>query len=372
MIGVAMVEPRSPSPVCTLPRLPVRLLPPDISTARARLIRMHEKIWVNGTVLRYFFFRDESHGSWVQAADGTMQWYSWNGDDIQEDVVRQAFKVWQELGLGLSFAEVDQAEDTEIRIGFMRGDGSWSYVGRDSIDYARDPLERTMNFGWDLTSPWGFDTALHEIGHVLGLPHEHQNPNTGIVWNEAEVYRRFSEAPNHWDRDTIYWNILRKHEQDAVDGSPWDPNSIMHYPFEAGLIEQPEIYRHGLKPEPGLSKNDIDWARQFYPPQTLEQYPRLVPLQSVRLDFAPGEQRDLWIRPDRSSGYTLQTFGKADVVMVLFTLQDGEPNFMAGDDDSGLDRNALLRVELEENQDYLLRVRLYYTEHAGETAVMMW
>ena len=27
------------------------------------------------------------------------------------------------------------------------------------------------------------DTALHGIGHTLGLPHEHQNPNAGIVWD---------------------------------------------------------------------------------------------------------------------------------------------------------------------------------------------
>ena len=27
-----------------------------------------------------------------------------------------------------------------------------------------------MNFGWDLTTPYGRVTALHEIGHPLGFP----------------------------------------------------------------------------------------------------------------------------------------------------------------------------------------------------------
>ena len=71
--------------------------------------------------------------------------------------------------------------EAEIRIGFQPG-SSWSYVGRDAIDLVSDFNERTMNFGWDLTTSYGCDTALHEIGHALGFPHEHQNPNAGIIW----------------------------------------------------------------------------------------------------------------------------------------------------------------------------------------------
>ena len=56
--------------------------------------------------------------------------------------------------------------------------------GRDVLN-TRSPQERTMNFGWALTTAYGHDTALHEIGHTLGLEHEHQNPNAGISWNRA-------------------------------------------------------------------------------------------------------------------------------------------------------------------------------------------
>ena len=105
----------------------------------------------------------------------------WVGPKRQRDVVRKAFKAWKNLGIGLEFKEVANREDAEIRIGFDQRDGSWSYVGRDVIDVAGDPDEPTMNFGWDLATPYGWDTALHEIGHTLGFPHEHQNPNAGIV-----------------------------------------------------------------------------------------------------------------------------------------------------------------------------------------------
>ena len=45
-----------------------------------------------------------------------------------------------------------------------------------------------MNFGWDLTPLGRSTTALHEIGHTLGMPHEHQNPFAGIAWDEETVY----------------------------------------------------------------------------------------------------------------------------------------------------------------------------------------
>ncbi len=35
----------------------------------------------------------------------------------------------------------------------------------------------------------------------------------------------------------------------TVEGSPWDPNSIMHYEFVAGLIQSPAEYSGGLPPD---------------------------------------------------------------------------------------------------------------------------
>jgi hypothetical protein len=186
------------------------------------------KMWVNGTNLTYFFFKEPAH---------------WRGGSNQEQAVRNAFSTWKDLGIGLTFQEVDNATDAMIRIGFDQSDGSWSYVGRDCIDIAPDPEKRTTNYGWDLTTPYGRDTALHELGHVLGFPHEHQNPRAGIVWDEEKVYESLGAPPNNWPRDQTYWNVIRKIPANTVDGSAWDKDSIMHYQFGAGLIQQPSIYQ---------------------------------------------------------------------------------------------------------------------------------
>lgn len=347
-------------PTCTTPQGTPRQLPGGLDPCRAAAIVVLDKKWVNGTQLHYCFVAEPSTP----------------GDD---DVVRSAFTRWQELPIGLSFQEVPDPAEAELRIDFDRSQGSsWSTVGRDALD--RPASVATMNFGWQLGGwTYGHDTALHEIGHAIGLPHEHQNPNAGIVWDEAAVLSSFGGPPNHWDEATTRWNILRAIDPDEVQGSSWDPDSIMHYRFDAGLILEPERYRHEpLVPADGLSARDVEWVRRFYPPGPDDARAELVPFESSAFDLAPGEQVDLTLRPDVSREYNVGTFGDADTVLVLFEeLADGPEElrglrFVDGDDDSGQDRNAQLTVRLRPGRTYVLRLRLYWPGRAGRTAVMMW
>ncbi|HSH47035.1 MAG TPA: hypothetical protein VK991_00380, partial [Halomonas sp.] len=228
-------------------------------------------------------------------------------------------------------------------------------------------------FGWDLTrDPRGVDTPIHEIGHALGFPHEHQNPFSGIVWDEEAVYAYFGGSPNYWSRETTFHNVLRKLPAAEVEGSPWDPDSIMHYGFPAGLIVEPEAYREGLRPAPGLSKQDIAEVRHFYPALEDANNARLEPLQLEFLSLAPGEQKNLSLAPQSTSDYTIQTFGRSDTVMVLFEEVDGKLRYVTGDDDSGTRQNARLSVRLQRGRRYVLRVRLYLNYACDDTAVMWW
>ena len=347
---------------CALPQVKDRELAPNINSFRARLIRLNEKKWANDTVLRYYFFDRPSDGP-----DG-----SWRGPKKQRDVVTGAFATWKEQGIGLEFREVQNREDAEIRIGFEQGAGSWSYVGRDVIDVVPSPNERTMNFGWDLSDDFGWDTALHEIGHTLGFPHEHQNPNAGIVWDEQKVLDAFRNPPSWTDEDTIH-NILRKIPAGSVSGSAWDKDSVMHYRFPAGLIiHLPGFEENPLIPAGDLSPVDITEVRTFYPSLQDAAPPRLVAYESQRLALLPGQQADFRISPAETRRHTIRTFGRSDAVMVLFDNNGAEPSYIDGDDDSGEDFNASITVRLERGRECLLRLRLYFSDTAGQMAIFMW
>lgn len=339
---------------CSLPKVQPREFDANVSAERAGLLLVSGNKWVNGTKLHYYFFEDDF----------------WGAGNDQKDLVRKGFEVWKDVGIGLSFEEVSSAEDAEVRIGFQRGDGYWSYIGTYMLRLG--PAERTMNFGQDLTrDPRRENVAVHEIGHTLGFPHAHQNPFSGIVWDREAVIKEFSGPPNNWELDEIESNILDKLPRSQVEGSEWDPDSIMHYGFEEGLIIEPERYQDGLTPEPGLSDTDREQVRMFYPPTT-PTFTELKPFDLQRLSISPNQQKDFSISPTGTRTYRIQTFGNSDVVMVLFEEENGDYRYVAGDDDSGWNRNAQLSVRLYSGRRYALRIRMYYEWASGESAVMMW
>jgi len=340
--------------ICELPIVPPRELPPEVAPERASLIRNSEKKWVNGTKLHYHFLTSPSR---------------WTGSAANKRKVHDAFQAWKNVGIGLEFEEVSSPDKAEIRIAFEQDAGHWSYIGRDVLGISQ--FDRTMNL--DKGDTWGVDTAIHEIGHTLGFPHEHQNPNAGIIWNEEAVYDNLGNPPNNWSREKTFHNIIRKLEPGDVHGSAWDKNSIMHYPFKAGLIEKPVRYKtEPLIPAPGLSLVDKREVKSFYPSLSQRNQRNLSAFQFERIELESKGQASFVIRPSATRRYQISTFGQSDTVMVLFEDVNGVPLFSMGDDDSGFDRNARFDVRLFEGRTYYLRVRLYFLERQGEFGLMMW
>ena len=323
---------------------------------RARAIVNGRSKWANRTVLHYCMFGGGSRYAVPPA---------------QADAIRQAFATWKAVGIGLDFKEVDELSEAEIRIGYSTADGSSaSNVGRDVLNVPLD--QPTTVYGWDLTSMYGRGTALHELGHVLGMEHEHQSPFAGIVWHEDAVYASLGGPPNNWSRENTYRNILQKLDPQDVQGSSWDPDSIMEYEFEPGLIAKPAQYDvEGLTPPGVLSATDKAWALKWYPGDD-PQAPgptELQPFQSVAADLKAGEQLDLVFRPTQSRRYTIATQGASDTLLTLFEQVGDEPRYLAADDDSGEERNASIRYKLFKGRTYFVRLRLYYPGQTGTTSV---
>jgi len=342
-------------PLCSIPPRPKPQLSEAVASdvPRAAAILLSRGKWANKTVLHYCFFTGNSH---------------YKVPTVQANAIRQAFATWKAAGIGLEFQEVNQMSEAEVRIGYSTADGSSaSAVGRDVLDI---PLtEPTTVYGWDLTTPYGRGTALHELGHVLGMEHEHQNPFAGITWHEEAVYASLGGPPNNWPRDTTFHNILEKLTSQQVQGSTWDPDSIMEYEFEAGLIDEPDQYDvNGLTPPATLSNADKAWVAKWYP-ASVSQPTTIQAFQTVAVELAAGQQVDFLFQPSATRRYTIATKGGSDTLLALFEEIDGVPRYVTADDDSGEDRNASINQKFFAGRKYHVRVRLYYPGQTGITSV---
>ena len=324
--------------LCKQPKTIQRTFDPNVSQHRQGFILSTGLKWVNSTEIKYMFIE---------------------GDEPQKNVVRTAFKVWKDLGIGISFKEVPAVEDSMVRIGFDYTDGSWSYVGREILNIPKN--QKTMNFGWDLTADsYGMTTAVHEIGHTIGFQHEHQSPFAGIEWNIPAVYAEFSGPPNNWPKSEIDSNIIDKLPANQVKGSAWDPKSIMEYEFGPGLVVQPAEYKKGIFPPGILSATDIQGVKSFYPVVAEKTIVKLQLHKSVQIKANSGGQDDFIFTAPSTKKYTFRTVGELDTVMVISEKAKTENHYLAGDDDSGYEKISKITLPLVKGRSYLINVRVMY------------
>ncbi|KAB2963222.1 M12 family metallopeptidase [Zoogloea sp.] len=291
---------------------------------RVRAISPRGKTWNNGSTLRVRFI---------------------GGTQAQRNTAITQAGWWSAVA-NLKF-DFNDAADAEIRIAFDPSDGAWSYIGTDCRSI---PLNQpTMNLGF-----LDGGTAAHEFGHAIGLAHEHQSPFGGISWNEKVVLKELAGSPNFWDEATIRHNVLAKYSVDQVNGTDFDPESIMLYFFPATWTTN-GIATKANDVLSSLDKLFISGAK-MYPRSgpSLETATVLKVGAARRTPASIGKagEQDLYQFVVTTPGkHIIDTQGSTDVVMKLFG-PDSTTNLIATDDDSGLGSNARIAASLSAGTYY--------------------
>lgn len=193
--------------------------------------------------------------------------YWMNGEKLQIYLLKDARSKEKDIGdvythwlnnTSLSFEFTGDKKISDIRIDYNPKEGSWSYVGTDAtlVDYNTV----TLNIGWS-----GKDVIYHEVGHSLGLLHEHQNPLVDINWNKDAVIKELSGPPNNWSVSIIYNNVLSAINPDSVNYTSFDPESVMLYFFP----DRWTLDGKGTKENPVPSNQDLLHIRTLYPQPTI-------------------------------------------------------------------------------------------------------
>lgn len=282
------------------------------------------KAWPNGTRLRVRFL---------------------GGSPAQRDLAMEQANWWTPHA-NLTF-EASNDPDAEVRVAFDPSDGAWSFLGTDCLNIPRN--QPTMNLGFQ-----DGGTSAHEFGHAIGCGHEHQNPEGGIEWDEAEVIRDLSGPPNFWTPDQIRHNVLRKYEADLIRGTQFDPHSIMLYFFPASWT----VIGVGTNENEVLSDTDKAFATLMYPRPD-------APPETARLEVngapvsasigAPGEEDLFAVTVAEEGPYLVETGGRTDLVMKLYG-PDSRTLLVAEDDDGGQGLNPRIARQLVPGE-YLLQLR---------------
>jgi hypothetical protein len=219
---------------------PVTASPTAEPSGFAKGRQSYELLWVPGSRLRVRFL---------------------NGPTLLHRRVLRVAQIWSAYA-NISFEPSDDQE-AEVRVAFNEGQGSWSYEGTNCLTV--DPKQPTVNFGW-----LGVDSAideiesvvLHEFGHVIGLAHEHNNPDAALAWIKETVYEQMGGPPNFWSKaqvDDLFFSTWPRHRFPAI--KPFDPYSIMAFPVPAEYTET----RVAIGRNVMISAGDREFVSSLYP-----------------------------------------------------------------------------------------------------------
>jgi hypothetical protein len=200
-------------------------------------------------------------GAWPNGSNIRIRFLNGSASQIQK--VEQVAKEWlRYANLTYTFSDTPTAD---ARIVFSDNNiASWSFRGTEAHEVPPTCPTMTLVRIANDTIISAYDRALilHEVGHLLGLLDEIQNPNANIPWRQEiranpapYVYiSEVQECPAPLNRPVTYQESLAHYRS-------FDPKSIMMAPLPKEYLTK-EISYGGAGE---LSASDKEFVAQLYP-----------------------------------------------------------------------------------------------------------
>lgn len=220
-------------------------LEPEGSSSDGTKSTLHrwENFWDNGSTITYAFMK---------------------GSLIQQRKVVAVLDQWRRYA-NIKFEHRESLNEATIRISFEERFGSFSYIGRTIESIPRD--RATMNLGWleDTLLFTDVERAvlLHEIGHTLGLSHEHASPALGGQGTlKQEAYENYNNYVIGGADEALVAGAFNAYANFELSNYlETDAGSIMKYFMPQEMNEESVQFL----PNYGLSDMDLAFIMIIYP-----------------------------------------------------------------------------------------------------------
>lgn len=176
-----------------------------------------------------------THGYWEDRGGSNKNWeqdtvtFSISNEytNAQKDGLRSALDLWADVA-DISFSEVSSGAN----LTFIEGDDgraySSSYTAGTRITSSTISIDTSVS-SWNNISDLGnyaFMTALHEIGHSLGLGHTGNYNGSATYNNDAQ-----------WTNDTHQTTVMSYFQDTNVGSDHWNSSNIWQYSATPMLID---------------------------------------------------------------------------------------------------------------------------------------
>lgn len=232
--------------------------PSPTHSLRAGIVKRYE--WAPGQTIKIKFLRENKHSVYKNNDNPNDKRTHYSELEAE---VKTAINEWGKyVNLNFVYLDYNDSKDGDINIGFMHSAdsdpaGSHSFIGTDCKSQ-----RVSINFGWRK-----YSTYLHELGHALGLKHEHQLPNHDIEWDMDLAYKYF-KASQGWDKKKVDDNLNNTLKTKEFTYSEPDPKSIMCYFIPKELIKKGDV--EAFQHNEVLSDIDKKFISFMYPDYELK------------------------------------------------------------------------------------------------------